>query len=51
MTLDEQRRNGARCYEEAIAAIRATAWAECGGPPLSPREIERALQRAAERRQ
>lgn len=49
MTLAEQRRNGARCYEEAIAAIRAAAWAECGGAPLSPREIEAALQRAARR--
>lgn len=51
MTLDEQRRNGARCYEEAIAAIRAAAWVECGGAPLSPEEIETALRRAAERRQ
>lgn len=49
MTLDEIRENTRRCWDEAISEIRAAAWADCGGPPLSYREVEAALSRAARR--
>lgn len=45
--LDAARANGRECWELAIAEIRRRMVEDCRGRPLTVREIESALRRAA----